>query len=269
MSGSWSPDDTAQPALGDATEGGCTLMLRGIGKNLTQEEVKRALDEAGLCGSFSYVYVPRAFARGPNLGYAFVRFRHAERARACRRICNGRLFGQRCRRGVQVVVARSQVDWCDTARGRRCRRRRGAAGPLICDDPPRRDVEPDPPQPGSAGSAFYMRAGLRSGGGAPPSARTDTSESCSSCGSASSDMAKDASEADSSPSSGAMCSSSPSVVATTHTRPSRQRFFFVPELTIEILCSRIVDDAVSVASHEDIPGTPSTTWSSVGIPCGF
>lgn len=76
-----------------ATNGECTLMLRGIACRLTQEELKGILDDVGLCGKFSFVYVPRILARRSNLGYAFVRFRSTGFAEECFWSCHGRPLG--------------------------------------------------------------------------------------------------------------------------------------------------------------------------------
>lgn len=111
-------------------------MLRGIACRLTQEGLKDILDGLGLRGKFSSIYMPRIAAHASNLGYAFVRFRHAEFARECYRLCNGRTIGSAGHGKLcEIEVAKCQWD-CPAVVGSR-RHRRGKGGPdvLLCDDP--------------------------------------------------------------------------------------------------------------------------------------
>mmetsp|Transcript_128591 Transcript_128591/g.359838 ORF Transcript_128591/g.359838 Transcript_128591/m.359838 type:complete len:282 (+) Transcript_128591:67-912(+) len=88
-----------------------TLMLRNLSRKLTQEAVKDVLDERGLRGKFSYIYVPQIFVRRSTTGYAFVRFRTAFYAQECYRVCHGKPFGIMSRTKLcRVCFANIQDD---------------------------------------------------------------------------------------------------------------------------------------------------------------
>lgn len=92
-----------------ADDSECTLMLRNLSKKVQQEDVKRILDERGLRGKFSFVYVPQIITQRSTTGYAFVRFRTAAFAHECRNACHGKPFGNASKKKTcRVCVAKVQ-----------------------------------------------------------------------------------------------------------------------------------------------------------------
>lgn len=94
----------------DHSEQEVTLMLRGIACKLMDDGVKQILDQVGLRGKFSLVYVPCVVANKSNLGYAFVRFRTWAYAEECFKACDGKPFGLAAQGKLcRVTLANIQV----------------------------------------------------------------------------------------------------------------------------------------------------------------
>mmetsp|Transcript_20678 Transcript_20678/g.58661 ORF Transcript_20678/g.58661 Transcript_20678/m.58661 type:complete len:280 (-) Transcript_20678:299-1138(-) len=172
-----------------ATNGECTLMLRGIACRLTQEELKGILDDVGLCGKFSFVYVPRILARRSNLGYAFVRFRSTGFAEECFWSCHGRPLGPAAPDKLcEVTVAKVQ-EGADAILDKRRRKQNGqvpevllvhdkvlappagasqpGAGLHLAGAAPARDRTSGVP-PGQSGAARMQHIPTPCGAGGPP-----------------------------------------------------------------------------------------------------
>jgi len=113
-----------------------TVALRNIACKYTQEDVKRYLDESGLQGKFSLVYVPRIESRNSNFGYGFVRFRNAAYAAECAERLNGKILGaSRTAKLCQVEIANLQES-IEATLSRRRRKQNGVKPEvLLCNDP--------------------------------------------------------------------------------------------------------------------------------------
>eukprot|EP00428_Durinskia_dybowskii_P030419 CAMPEP_0170238382 /NCGR_PEP_ID=MMETSP0116_2-20130129/18945_1 /TAXON_ID=400756 /ORGANISM="Durinskia baltica, Strain CSIRO CS-38" /LENGTH=315 /DNA_ID=CAMNT_0010489193 /DNA_START=37 /DNA_END=984 /DNA_ORIENTATION=- len=126
------------PAQGPAAEDPrqVTVVLRNIACRYTQDDVKGLLDEYGLRGKFSLLYVPRIESRNSNFGYAFVRFRNSAYAAECADRLSGKVFGQsRTTKLCQVEIAKTQES-IEAILGRRRRKQNGVKPEvLLCDDP--------------------------------------------------------------------------------------------------------------------------------------
>lgn len=74
----------------------------------TQKDVKRVLDESGLIGKYTFIYMPFVPSRRFSVGYAFVRFRTGPYASECRQLFHGCHFGQgNPTKPCEVVLART------------------------------------------------------------------------------------------------------------------------------------------------------------------
>lgn len=70
-----------------------TVMLRNIACRFTQSDVKAAIDEVGLEGTYDFIFVPLCPSKRSNRGYAFVNFRHSRYVELCRARFAGKVFG--------------------------------------------------------------------------------------------------------------------------------------------------------------------------------
>lgn len=133
--------------------GEVTLMLRNLSRKLNQEAVKRVLDERGLRGKFSYIYVPEIIVRRSSTGYAFVRFRSIQYAQECFRFCHGKPFGTTSKtKSCRVCYANIQDDVRDVLQMPRRKHHGQEPDILLCDDPI------DPPDVSSAAPVLSFGA---------------------------------------------------------------------------------------------------------------
>lgn len=109
-------------------------MLRHIGCSLSPSDIKAALDEAGLQSTFHFISVPRVPAGPANPGYAFVCFRSFASAEECRRLFDGKQFGNtRSEKICQVTFAAEERSVEETYS--KCQRRLGkTSGIMMLDE---------------------------------------------------------------------------------------------------------------------------------------
>jgi len=120
-----------------------TIMLQRIPDTMTENDVRRTLDELGFQGRYDAVYVPMKMApRNRNLSYAFVNFLDAHDVVACFERCAGKPFGNAdstrlCRINYAYIqgaeYTRSRPDE-RLAKGRRMPRRQ-KRGPRKAQEP--------------------------------------------------------------------------------------------------------------------------------------
>jgi hypothetical protein len=101
-----------------------TVMLRNIACRYTEDDVMCILDQAGLAGTYDFVYLPQRTNTQSNLGYAFVNFFQQRYVDECTRLLGGKAFGwahttKRC----QVSMARLQGSKLSTFGVRQKKRR--------------------------------------------------------------------------------------------------------------------------------------------------